>query len=228
MEYKIEFLERRMRTPTAESYRFQKPADLSFTAGQYMEVDLGEGLSHPLSLSNCPGETRFIEFTKRMSESLFSKRLKSLVKGDSITVEGPFGEFCVADSFETTVMIAGGIGITPFISMLNSLEKKKEHKGKVILLYGNLNKEDIAFRRELDSLKLLDFHIVHVLSEPKGMEDAHQGFITADIISQEVPNTGNADYMVSGPPVMVEAIRKALTSLGVTSDRMHFDVFLGY
>ncbi len=228
MEYRTEFLESVVRTPSAVSFRFQKPAGLDFTAGQYMEVDLGDGLSHPLSLSNCPEETRFIEFTKRMSESSFSKRLESLVKGDTITVEGPFGEFCFADSFKTTVMIAGGIGITPFNSMLNSLEKKKEHKGKVILLYGNLDKEDIAFRQELDNLKLADFHIVHVLSEPKGVEGAHQGFITADIISQEVPDISNADCMVSGPPVMVEALKEALSSLGVTSDQMHFDVFLGY
>lgn len=228
MEYRTEFLESAARTPSAVSFRFQKPEGFNFTAGQFMVVDLGDELSHPLSLSNCPEEPGFIEFTKRMSRSPFCKRLKSLVKGDTISVKGPLGKFCFKDSDETTVMIAGGIGITPIISMLSSLENQKDHKGQVILLYGNLNKEDIAFKQELENLQLTDFRIAHILEDTTGIEGAYQGLITADIISQEVQHTSKANYMVSGPPAMVEAIKEALLSLDVASDRIRFDVFLGY
>lgn len=228
MEYRTEFLERIERTLTAVSYRFKMPEGLNFTAGQYMLVDLGNKLAHPLSLSNCPKEAEFIEFTKRMTGSPYCGRLESLEKGETISVKGPFGKFCFADSSETLVMIAGGIGITPIRSILTSLKKKKGNIGTVILIYGNLNREDIAFRDELENLKLPDYHLVHVLLDTTGMEKAYQGFINADIISKEVPKSSNAHYMISGPPVMVEAIKKALATIDVAEDRIRTDIFLGY
>ena len=228
MEYRTEFLERVERTPTSVSYRFKMPEGFNFTAGQYMLVDLGNKLVHPLSLSNCPKETEFIEFTKRMTGSPYCDRLESLEKGETISVKGPDGKFCIADSSETLVLIVGGIGITPVRSILTNLEKKKGNIGTVILIYGNLNKEDIAFRDELENLKLSDYHLVHVLSDTTGMENAYQGFINADIISKEVPESSNAHYMLSGPPVMVDAIKKALASIDVAEDRIRTDIFLGY
>ena len=227
INYCTEFLERIERTPTAVSYRFKTPESFSFTAGQYMLVDLGNKLTHPLSLSNCP-ETEFLEFTKRMTDSPYCDRLESLEKGEIINLKGPVGKFCVADSSETLVMIAGGIGITPIMSILTSLEKKKGYAGTVILIYGNLNREDIAFRDELENLKLPDYHLVHVLLDTTGMENAYQGFINADIISKEVPKSNNANYMVSGPPAMVEAIKKALDKIDVAKDRIRSDIFIGY
>jgi len=193
-----------------------------------MLVDLGNELAHPLSISNCPQEAEFIEFTKRMTGSPYCGRLESLEKGETISVKGPVGKFCFADSSETIVMIAGGIGITPIRSILTSLEKKKGNIGTVILIYGNLNREDIAFRDELENLKLPDYHLVHVLSDTTGMENTYQGFINADIISKEVQKSSNAHYMVSGPPVMVEAIKKALATINVAEDRIRTDIFFGY
>ena len=104
----------------------------------------------------------------------------------------------------------------------------ESESGTVILIYGNLNREDIAFRDELENIKLPDYHLVHVLSDITGMENADQGFINADIISKEVPKSSPAQYMVSGPPIMVEAIKKALTTIDVEEDRMCTDIFLGY
>ena len=228
MEYRTEFLERIERTHTSVSYRFKMPEGLNFTAGQHMLVDLGNELAHPLSLSNCPKEAKFIEFTKRMTGSSYCDRLESLGKGETISVKGPFGKFCLADSSETLVLIAGGIGITPIRSILSCLEKNKGNIGTVILIYGNLNREDIAFRNELENLKIPDYHLVHVLSDTTGMRNAYQGFINADIISKEVPKSTNAHYMVSGPPVMVEAIKKALATIDVTEDQIRTDIFLGY
>lgn len=114
------------------------------------------------------------------------------------------------------------------MSILASLEKKREKIGKIILIYGNLNIEDIAFKAELENLKLPDYHLVHVLSDTTGMENAYQGFINADIISKEVPKSSSAQYMVSGPPVMVDALKKALATIDVTEDQILTDIFLGY
>ncbi len=228
MEYQTEFLERIERTPASVSYRFKMPEGFNFTAGQYMLVDLGDELVHPLSLSDCPEETEFIEFTKRMTGSPYCHRLQSLKRGETIIVKGPAGKFYVEDSDDTLVLIAGGIGITPIRSILRSLEKKRGVSCTVILIYGNLNREDIAFRDELENIQLPDYRLVHVLSDTTGMENAYQGFINADILTKEVPEKRSARYMISGPPVMVEAIKKALATISVGEDRIRTDEFIGY
>lgn len=228
MEYRTEFLERIERTPTAVSYRFNKPEGFSFTAGQYMLVNIGEELVHPLSLSDCPEESAFIEFTKRMTGSPYCQRLQSLEKGESINVKGPDGKFYPDESSGTIVMFAGGIGITPIRSILKSQEKNKGSLRKIILVYGNLNRTDIAFREDLENLKLPDYRVVHVLSDTTGMESAHQGYITAEIITKEVPEKANTTYMISGPPGMVAAVKKALGSINIPEERTRTDIFMGY
>jgi ferredoxin-NADP reductase len=228
MEYQTEFLERIERTPTSVSYRFKSPEGFTFTAGQYMLVDLGDELVHPLSLSDCPEETGFIEFTKRMTGSPYCRRLESLTRGETIIVKGPAGKFFVEESDDTLLLIAGGIGITPIRSILKSLEKKRGSLCRVLLIYGNLNKDDIAFRAELEDLKLDDYRLIHVLSDATGMEKAYQGFINADILTKEVSEIKNAHVMISGPPAMVEAIKKALATINVAEERIRTDVFIGY
>jgi ferredoxin-NADP reductase len=228
MEYQTEFFERIERTPTSVSYRFKSPEGFTFTAGQYMLVDLGDELVHPLSLSDCPEETGFIEFTKRMTGSPYCRRLESLIRGETIIVKGPAGKFYIEESDDALVLIAGGIGITPIRSILKSLEKKRGSLCRVLLIYGNLNKDDIAFRTELENLKLPDYRLVHVLSDATGMEKAYQGFINADILTKEVSEIKNAHVMISGPPAMVEAIKKALATINVAEERIRTDVFIGY
>ena len=227
-DYQTEFLEQIERTPASVSYRFKMPEGFNFTAGQYMLVDLGDKLVHPLSLSDCQEETAFIEFTKRMTGSPYCRRLESLTKGETIIVKGPAGKFYVEESDSTLVLIAGGIGITPIRSIMKSLEKKQGPPGRVILIYGNQNREDIAFREELEDLKLDDYRLVHVLADTTGMENAYKGFINADILAKEVPEIKNAHVMISGPPAMVEAIKKALAQINVAENHIRTDIFIGY
>jgi ferredoxin-NADP reductase len=111
---------------------------------------------------------------------------------------------------------------------LKSLEKKRGSLCRVLLIYGNLNKDDIAFRAELEDLKLDDYRLIHVLSDATGMEKAYQGFINADILTKEVSEIKNAHVMISGPPAMVEAIKKALATINVAEERIRTDVFIGY
>lgn len=227
-EYQTEFIERIERTPGSTSYRFTRPKGLNFTAGQYMLLDLGNQLAHPLSLSDCPEETAYIEFSKRMTGSPYCEKLESLARGVPATVKGPAGKFICYEKEGTIVMIAGGIGITPIRSILKSHAKKQGSACRIVLIYGNLNKDDIAFRDELEKLQFPDYRLVHVLSDPDGIKNAYKGFITAEIITREVPEYNTANYMISGPPVMVEAMKKALATAGVKEDRIRTDIFLGY
>jgi ferredoxin-NADP reductase len=121
MEYTVNFIESVKRTPSAVSYRFSRPAGFTFTAGQYMIVTLDDDLVHPLSLSDSPEETGFLEFTKRMTGSSFCRILQGLTAGETITLKGSMGGFILDESEKTLVFLAGGIGITPIRSILKSL-----------------------------------------------------------------------------------------------------------
>lgn len=227
-EYQVEFIERIQRTPAANSYRFTRPAGLTFTAGQYMVVNLDGELIHPLSLSDCPEESGFIEFTKRMTGSSYCRRLETLVKGEKISVRGPSGKFTLGKAGGNIIMIAGGIGITPIRSILKSHERREGGHCGIILIYGNNDKNDIAFREELENLRLPDYKLVHVLEDNTAMEEADKGFITAEIIFRESSEWGDPAYMISGPPAMVKAITAILATINVPRDRIRTDVFLGY
>jgi ferredoxin-NADP reductase len=227
-EYQCEFLERIQRTPAAHSYRFSRPEGLTFTAGQYMVVSLGGELVHPLSLSDCPEESGFIEFTKRMTGSPFCRRLEALARGEKISVRGPSGGFTLGAADNNIIMIAGGIGITPIRSILKSHERREGDRCRIILIYGNSDRNDIAFRAELENLRLPDYKLVHVLADNTEMAAADRGFITADIIAREAAAREDPIFMISGPPAMVQAIMAALAKLAVREDRIRTDVFLGY
>ncbi len=226
--YQTEFIKRIPRTTTANSYRFARPEGLTFTAGQYMLVDLGGELVHPLSLSDCPEESGFIEFTKRMTGSLYCRRLEALALGESISVKGPDGIFTLGAAGGNLIMIAGGIGITPIRSILKSHARQAGTHCRVTLIYGNNDKDDIAFRKELEDLQLPDYKLVHVLANATGMEGADHGFITAEIIARESFGRENATYMISGPPGMVAAIKGALATINIPEKHIRTDVFQGY
>jgi ferredoxin-NADP reductase len=228
MEYSVTFIESVKQTPTAVSYRFSRPAGFSFNAGQYMIVALGAGLVHPLSLSEAPAEADFLEFTKRLTGSPFCNKLQGMVAGDTVQVKGPTGHFSLDGSEKVLVLLAGGIGITPIRSILKFLAGQASPPRKTILIYGNLNAEDIAFRSELEGVVLPGYRLVHVLGDPQGVAGAYQGYISAEIIAAAVTDLGPATFMISGPPVMVEGMKKNLAGLGVAPGQIRTDIFLGY
>ncbi len=229
MQFEAGFLEMVERTPLARSYRFERPEEFDFKAGQWIKVTLGEadGLMHPLSLSDCPGEKGFMEFTKRLTGSPFCGRLDGLQSGDKVAFDGPMGHYCLDDVKGPVVFLTGGIGITPIRSILRMMSHAKDPR-ETVLIYGNKDEDDIAFLDELGELELPNFRMVHVLVEPQGKLPARKGFITADIIKEEVADLPGNTYMVSGPPVMVNAMAKNLESLGLPESRMMVDKFMGY
>jgi ferredoxin-NADP reductase len=228
MEYSVTFIESVKRTASAVSYRFSRPAGFTFRAGQYVIVDLGAGLVHPLSLSEAPAERDFLEFTKRLTGSPFCDKLQGLAAGEVFKVKGPSGHFTLDGSEKSLVLLAGGIGITPIRSILKSLTGQTARPAQTILIYGNLHAADIAFREELEGLGLPGYRLVHVLADPQGVAGSYRGYITDEIIAAVVADLEGATCMVSGPPVMVAAMQKNLAGLGVAPGQIRTDIFMGY
>ena len=131
-EIRATFLERKVRTSTATSFRFQPDEKIDFLPGQFLHLifdqkDRGNSsLNKYLSFSSAPGKDYF-EVTKRISESAFSKGLLNLKHGDKLLIKASMGNCVFKPEFKKICFLAGGIGITPVISIIehvaaNSLE----------------------------------------------------------------------------------------------------------
>jgi len=120
------------------------------------------------------------------------------------------------------VLIAGGVGITPMMSMIRTLADRRD-KRPVILLYGSKDWESITFREELEALTArLNLTIVHVLANPPAGWTGEQGFISADVFKRHLPPPyADHEYFICGPNVMMDAIEAALGELGVPMSKYH-------
>jgi len=139
--FKVKFLERIKRTPTVESFRFMPEKRIDFLAGQFLRVIFdrdnleNKELNKFLSFSSSPCR-EYIEVTKRLSDSAFSQRLKSLKKDDEILIKAPLGSCVFNKDFKNIAFLIGGIGITPVISMLEYIQDENLDTD-VMLFYSN-------------------------------------------------------------------------------------------
>jgi ferredoxin-NADP reductase len=139
------------------AFHFDKPAGFSFKAGQAVALELtdppaGDGQSQrTFSLVSAPFENTLVVAT-RMRDSAFKRALKALPVGARMKLEGPFGDLTLGDAARPAVFIAGGIGITPFMSMLRQAgQDRSPHR--LFLVYSNRRPEDSAFLAELQGLE---------------------------------------------------------------------------
>ena len=204
---------------------------LRFEAGQYAWITLADSpftlQQHPYSFSSSAERQDRVEFTiKALGD--FSRSLGERDVGGRAFLEGPYGTFVfTSPASRGAVFIAGGIGITPFVSMLRTLADRHDPR-HVVLFYGNERVEDIVFRDELERLKTalhLDVH--HVLEKPPPDWDGMSGFITDEIIARHLPEQGRADfeYYICGPEPLIDAAEHALISQGMPLDRLHSERF---
>ncbi|MEK7517905.1 MAG: ferredoxin reductase family protein [Patescibacteria group bacterium] len=166
---------------------------------------------HHFTISSSPrGNT--ICFTIKESGD-FTRNLNRLKVGDTAKIEGPFGAFSNAGMEGPFVFIAGGIGITPIMSML-SFMKAKRKKEKTLLIYGARKRSDLIFYEELEKLKKESnwFDAAYILSSEKAPREErfHKGYINSNILRSYVPNFKSAKFFLVGPINMMEAIKKIL------------------
>ena len=157
----------------------------------------------------------------------FTSRVGELRPGDRVYLDGPYGVF----SFERNegprfVFLAGGIGISPIMSMLRTLAGRGDRR-PCLLLYGNPSWDDVTFREELDDLRdRLDLTVVHVLESPPVGWTGETGFIDDDVLERHLgDHPERARYFVCGPPPMMDAALGALTRRGIPDRHVDLEVF---
>jgi predicted ferric reductase len=178
--------------------------------------------AHPFSFSSSAAVTDgSVEMTIRNLGDFTSKINKVLV-GKRVYLDGPYGAFTIGHPADMHVLIAGGIGITPMMSMIRTLADRRDTR-PVILLYGNEDWESITFREELEELKArLDLTVIHVLTNPSDDWTGERGFITAEVFKRHLPQPyAGHQYFICGPNVMMDAIEKALGELHVPLSKYH-------
>ncbi|MCG5233809.1 ferric reductase-like transmembrane domain-containing protein [Xanthobacter oligotrophicus] len=152
----------------------------------------------------------------------FTARISQVPVGQRVYLDGPYGAFTIGNPADMHVLIAGGVGVTPMMSMIRTLADQGDRR-PVILLYGSRDFEQITFREELEALKArLDLTVVHVLSDPPEGWTGERGHITAELLKRHLPEPYAAhEYFICGPGVMMDAIEKTLAGLGVPMSKYH-------
>lgn len=217
----------------------EKPAGFTFKPGQAIDVVLahaphGEtnGARHAFSIVSAPHQDELVIAT-RMRDSAYKREIKSMPIGSPAKIEGPFGSLTLHNNrARPAVFIAGGIGITPFISILRQAAKEQLPQ-QLLLLYSNRRPEDAAFLAELQQLEQQNknFTLVATMTD---MEKSSQpwngetGFIGESMIKRVAGKLTAPIYYLVGPPAMVEAMRKTLNDAGINDDDIRSEEFYGY
>jgi predicted ferric reductase len=153
----------------------------------------------------------------------FTSAIHKVPVGQRVYLDGPYGAFTIdRNPADMHVLIAGGVGITPMVSIIRTLADRGD-KRPVILLYGSKDWESVTFREELEALEArLDLTVVHVLVDPPTDWTGEQGFINAEVFKRHLPPLYAAhEYFICGPDVMMDAIEKALRELDVPLSKYH-------
>lgn len=229
--YEVEVKEIVRRAHNVKSVRVENPG-LAYKAGQFLSVALkrGKECKRYLSISSSPTEKDYIEFTKKLTQSDFSKALGSMKRGTAVTIRYPFGIFTLENAPPKVAFLSGGIGITP----IRSICKYAVDVGMdidIVLVYANRSIRDIVFREDFDDMQKQrsGLKVAHVLCEPAPGFKCTVGLINAQVVRNEVPDYALRKFYVCGPPPMVESMKKLLgDELGVPGEKIVTERFQGY
>ena len=202
----------------------------SFKAGQFFFLRLkrkGVYARHPISISSSPDE-KDLKFTIKLKGN-FTKEASNLNIGEEIIVEGPFGIFTLEDISQNKnlVFIAGGVGITPFFSMIKS-NLHSNIKRNITLFYCSKTIKRTIFKKELDNLKEQWFKKIYIVSEDECSGNVKEkGIITKELMKKYLSEEDikNSIFYICGPEKMKDCAIKELKDLGVKKENIIIEDF---
>lgn len=221
------------------AFHFEKPPGFEFTPGQSSDLTLvnppetdSEGDVRTFSIASAPFEEQLM-FATRMRDTAFKRSLKAVPLGTPVKMEPATGSFTLhKNSAKPAVLLAGGIGITPFFSMV----KQADHEQlphKLFLFYSTRRPEDAPFLEILGGLEKSDpnFRFVATMTEvtrSRSNWEGETGLINKAMLSKYVHDLRGPIYYIAGPPAMVTAMQKMLVGSSVDEDDIRTDEFAGY
>jgi len=221
--YKLTLIGHRELARNTYEFIFKSDRRIPFTPGQYLEWTVGDvpfdirGNRRYFTISSAPEESTVACAMRFLDESsAFKKSLASLQIGEKISAASLSGDFILPKNTKKKLaFIAGGIGITPFVSMARHGIVSGESRDAV-LLYSNRTAEDVAYKDVFVNAGNFGWRTVYTFA-----------IIDAEAIKREIPDYKERFFYVSGPPIMVSAMKKALLSIGVSRSSIKTDYFPG-
>jgi ferredoxin-NADP reductase len=221
------------------AFHFEKPVNFQFTPGQFIDITLqnppetdSEGNVRSFSIASALYEDTIMVAT-RMRDTAFKRVLRSVPLGTEVKVEGPFGNLRLHnDGSRAAVVLTGGIGITPFRSILLHVAKEKWPQ-RIFLFYANRRPEDAAFLVELQQLEkqIQNYKLIACMTEMQKSSQSwtgERGTINSAMLEKYLKGVASPVYYITGPPEMVKAMHLMLADSEVDDDNIRIEEFAGY
>ena len=190
---------------------------MHFKAGQYAWITLGDTpfslQQHPFSFASSADEPTRLKFSAKALGD-WTETWPDVKVGANAYLEGPYGSFTIRwDSPCGAVFLAGGIGVTPIMSMLRTLADRGDER-PYMLFYANPSWEVVVFREEIEALKeRLNLEVIHVLEEPPDDWDGEEGYVEPDVLDRHLPTPHDEYfYYICGPRPMMDMVESELVS----------------
>lgn len=247
MQHTCTLLRKENVSENAVSFYFSRPFD-NFFPGQYIRMILpiiptdDRGASHFFTISSSPLEKEFFTVTTKVGQSDFKKYLFSMESGDEISIFGPLGGFYLREEDTSEkVFLAGGIGVTPFHSMISYIAEKNLTI-PVTLLVSFSTVEEAIFYKELTNIAVNhpSIKVVYSISHLEEPEQSRRpeksqkiwngevGRISESLIKKYVSDLQKPTFFVVGPPAMVTATEELLHTMQIPMDHIKTESMTGY
>ena len=225
-------------TPTVKTFRLvfgpgNGPLPFTFVPGQFMNVAFwigGAKMNRSYSISSSPTQRNYLELTiRREPRGAVSRHVDDLLKvGDTIEVSGPVGRFTFTGNEDNSiVLIAGGVGITPMVSIVRYLTER-HWNGEIYFFYACKTPKDFIFAGDLTALQIANPHL-HLIVTMSGADATDwtgpRGRLTKELFERSVPNLTSRRIHLCGPPTMMDATRAILADLGVPATQVRTESF---
>lgn len=211
--------------------QFEKPAGFVFQPGQALRLTTTSGAARILSIASAPHEDDLMIVT-RVRDSDFKNALVAMSEGETVQLVGPLGSFALdGDCTRSAVFLAGGIGITPFLSMIRHATHIGSKK-PITLFYSNRTPADAAMLEELQSLSVANpnFQLVATMSdlEEEDVWSGETGWIDLAMLKRHIPDVSKPEFYAVGPSGFVKGMTEMLQNAGVDASNLNVENFSGY
>jgi ferredoxin-NADP reductase len=230
---RVVFDHRKDEAPNISTFYFKPEKPVRYTAGQYIELTLphenhdNRGLKRWFTLSSSPTDS-LLSITTKFSldrSSTFKQHLKNLSSKQELHMSDPMGDFVLPKIVQTPLLfVAGGIGITPYHSMLSWLISVKETR-PIDLLFGVNNEEEIIFQ---DTFAKAHQHVTLMVNDPSPAWGGERGRLSSEFILGVGQPSKDTLIYISGPEPMVQALSGSLIKQGINRQKIVVDEFPNY
>jgi|SRR5215472_11191115 len=221
------------------AFHFEKPPGFDFIPGQSADLTLfnppetdSEGNTRTFSIASAPFEEKLM-FATRIRDTAFKHSMMQIPLGTRVKIDSATGSFTLhKNPAKAAVFLAGGIGITPFLSILRQANHDRAPH-KLVLFYSNHRPEDAPFLRALEALAATNtnFHFVGTMTNMSNSQskwDGETGRIDKEMLSRHLSDLRGPIYYIAGPPAMVAGIKKMLVATDADEDDIRSEEFAGY